>query len=128
MARRRAEILHEKLSRGDEALSVLAEFADEGDRGCQEDLIELGDKLGQKGLVASKLVAWFREMPGAPDRDDRLHGTFERRRSAKAMADAVGQHREALPGERAAERFTNQARGGLAVLIEPSGAVGLPMC
>ena len=44
---------------------------------------------------------------------------IERRRAAQPVADRVGENGEAMPGERAADRFANQARGRLAVRVEP---------
>lgn len=78
MTRRRAEILKDNLNRGEEALNVLGQIADLGDRPCQTAFVELGDELNQKALVASKLVEWFREAPKGEERDDNLHAAFER--------------------------------------------------
>ena len=51
--------------------------------------------------------------------DRPLNRPIERRRPAETVPDRVGQHRQAIPGERASERFADQARGGLTVCVEP---------
>ncbi|AKT41040.1 hypothetical protein [Chondromyces crocatus] len=77
MTRRLAEILHEKLGKGDEALACLERPADQGDEPCREAYVALGDKLGWKGIVATKLVAW-NESAAGPARVEALRGAFDR--------------------------------------------------
>jgi Tfp pilus assembly protein PilF len=77
MTRRLAEILEQKLGKGDEALAALERLADQGDEPCREAYVELGDKLGWKGIVATKLVAWNEAVVG-PSRNEALRGAFER--------------------------------------------------
>ncbi|MCA9597831.1 MAG: hypothetical protein KC776_31180 [Myxococcales bacterium] len=78
MTRRLAEILNEKLEKGDEALAVLMEVADQGDEPCRQDYVKLGDELGWKGIVATKLVEWYLEAPVGPARHEALRGAFDR--------------------------------------------------
>jgi tetratricopeptide (TPR) repeat protein len=70
--------LSEKLDRGEDALTALGSVAEQGDAACREAFIELGDRLGRKKLVASRLVEWFGQSPPSPERDKQLHGAFER--------------------------------------------------
>lgn len=78
MTRRLAEVLEEKVGRGDEALAALMAVADQGDQPCREQYVELGDRLGWKGIVATKLVEWYAEAPVGPDRHQALRGAFTR--------------------------------------------------
>ncbi|HET7540458.1 MAG TPA: hypothetical protein VFK05_11325 [Polyangiaceae bacterium] len=78
MTRRLAEILHEKVKKSDEALAVLMQVADNGDEPCREEYVKLGDALGWKGVVASKLVEWYLELAPSPARNGALRGAFER--------------------------------------------------
>jgi hypothetical protein len=54
--------------------------------------------------------------------DRPLNRAIERRGAAEAVADRVGQHRQPIPGERAADGFANQARGRLAIRVDPGSA------
>ncbi len=74
---RLAEILEGQLGRGDEALSALEKLADQGDAPCREAYVALGDKLGWKGIVATKLVAWHESGIG-PERNEALRSAFAR--------------------------------------------------
>src|SRR5690606_38784497 len=78
MTRRIAEILHQKVGKGDEALAALMQVADAGDQPCRDEYVRLGDELGWKGLVASKLVEWYAQAPIGPARNEALRGAFER--------------------------------------------------
>ena len=78
MTRRLAEILHEKVKKSDDALAVLMQVADTGDEPCREEYVRLGDALGWKGVVASKLVEWYLEIAPSPARNAALRGAFER--------------------------------------------------
>ncbi|WP_437825156.1 hypothetical protein [Sorangium sp. So ce1153] len=77
MTRRLAEVLDQALGRSDEALSLLERLADQGDEACREAYVALGDRLGWKGVVATKLVAWNESLARA-GRDVALRGAFER--------------------------------------------------
>src|SRR5262249_53553937 len=74
---RLAEILADKLGRGDEALAWLEKLADQGDVPCREAYVALGDKLGWKGIVAQKLVAWHENSSG-PQRNEAFRAAFGR--------------------------------------------------
>lgn len=77
LARRLAEILVDRLDNGQEALAVLEPLADEGDRDCRDAYVQLGDKLGFKGIVAMKLRDWYATAPVA-DQHEAFRGAFER--------------------------------------------------
>ncbi|HQP37206.1 MAG TPA: hypothetical protein PLI95_18605, partial [Polyangiaceae bacterium] len=70
-------ILHERLDKGQEALEVLTGLADEGDEPCREAFVELGDKLGFKGIVAVKLREWYSGAPAAKQQEA-FRGAFDR--------------------------------------------------
>ncbi|MFC1642555.1 hypothetical protein ACFL5O_07695, partial [Myxococcota bacterium] len=89
MTRRLAEILSDKLDKGDEALAVLVEIADGGDDDCRAEYVKLGDALGWKGIVATKLVEWNMDAPAGPERNDALYGAFERFVTVERFADAA---------------------------------------
>src|SRR6185369_151108 len=84
-----AGILANKLDRGDEALGALTDLADQGDASVRKAYIELGDKLGWKGIVASKLKEWWFDARHGPDRSAALRGAFERFADVGRDADAV---------------------------------------
>jgi len=78
MTRRLAEVLEDKVGRGDEALAALMAVADQGDQPCRDQYVELGDRLGWKGIVATKLVEWYAEVPVGAERHEALRGAFRR--------------------------------------------------
>ena len=78
MTAKLAGILADKLDRGDEALAALTELADMGDAPIRAAYVELGDRLGWKGIVASKLVEWWFEAKQGPERTTALRGAFDR--------------------------------------------------
>lgn len=87
LARKLATLLADKLGRGEDALKVLAEPAADGDAACQEAYVVLGDRLGDAGGVAGKLVEWS----AGRDRDGQasaLAGAMERFLTAGRRADA----------------------------------------
>jgi hypothetical protein len=94
MTRRLAEILHQKVGKGDEALAALMVVADKGDEPCREEYVKLGDELGWKGIVASKLVEWYIDAPIGPARNEALRGAFERFLGVGREADAAGVAKE----------------------------------
>lgn len=94
MTRHLAEILSEKLGRAEEALVALSEIAGQGDIECREAFIELGDRLGKKRLVASKLVEWYGQAGPSSSRDEQLHGAFERFVEVEADEDAASLAKE----------------------------------
>jgi hypothetical protein len=77
MARRLATILQERLDKGQEALAVIEPLADEGDRACRDAYVEIGDKLGFKGIVAMKLRDWY-ALSSGEEKHDAFRGAFER--------------------------------------------------
>ncbi|HEX6274727.1 MAG TPA: hypothetical protein VFZ53_16915, partial [Polyangiaceae bacterium] len=89
MTRRRAEILHQKVGKGDEALAALLEVADRGDVACREEYVALGDELGWKGVVAVKLVEWNVATPASPKRTEALRGAFDRFLDVERKQDAA---------------------------------------
>jgi cellulose synthase operon protein C len=94
MTRRRAEILHQKVGKGDEALAALLEMADRGDAACREEYVRLGDELGWKGVVAVKLVEWNLSAPSSPARTEALHGAFDRFLGVERKTDAAALGKE----------------------------------
>lgn len=94
MTRRLAEILHEKVKKSDEALAALMQVADAGDEACREEYVRLGDLLGWKGVVATKLVEWHLEAAASPARNTSLRGAFERFVEVGREADAASVAKE----------------------------------
>jgi tetratricopeptide (TPR) repeat protein len=84
-----ASILADKLDRGDEALGALTDLADQGEPSVRKAYIELGDKLGWKGIVASKLKEWWFDSRHGTERTAALRGAFERFADVGRDADAV---------------------------------------
>jgi hypothetical protein len=94
MTRRRAEILHQKVGKGDEALNALLDVADRGDQPCREEYVKLGDELGWKGIVAVKLVEWNLSSPSGPARSAALRGAFDRFLEVDRKTDAAAVGKE----------------------------------
>ncbi|MBX3232423.1 MAG: hypothetical protein KIT84_22625 [Labilithrix sp.] len=84
-----AAILADKLDRGDEALGALTDLADQGEPSVRTAYIELGDRLGWKGIVASKLKEWWFDARHGVERTNALRGAFERFADVGRDADAV---------------------------------------
>ncbi|HEV3188889.1 MAG TPA: hypothetical protein VGY54_00255, partial [Polyangiaceae bacterium] len=78
LTRKLAQVLADKLDRGDEALAVLDEVAGRGDASARAAYVELGDRLGWRGIVATKLVEWWFEAKPGAERIANLRGAFER--------------------------------------------------
>jgi cellulose synthase operon protein C len=78
LTRKLADILSNKLDRGDDALAALSVSADNGDGPCREAYVELADRLGWRGIVATKLVEWHGESAPTPARNEALRGAFDR--------------------------------------------------
>ena len=89
LTKKLAMILADKLDRGDEALGALTDLADQGDASVRTAYIELGDKLGWKGIVASKLKEWWFDSRHSEARTAALRGAFERFADVGRDADAV---------------------------------------
>lgn len=75
---RLAAVLGDKLDRGDEALAALTELGDIGDEAVRAAYVKLGDRLGWRGIVATKLVDWWFDAEQSPKRIANLRGAFER--------------------------------------------------
>ena len=88
MTTKLAFILADRLDRGDEALAVLTELADHGHSGTRTVYMELGDRLGWKGLVAAKLVEWWFDAKSSAERTAALRDAF-------ARFEAVGRDQDA---------------------------------
>jgi cellulose synthase operon protein C len=89
LTKKLAGILAEKLDRGDEALGALTDLADQGEPTVRHAYITLGDKLGWKGIVASKLKEWWFDARHGSERTGALRGAFERFAEVGRDADAV---------------------------------------
>lgn len=89
LTKKLASILADKLDRGDEALGALTDLADQGEPSVRKAYIELGDKLGWKGIVASKLKEWWFDARHGEMRTASLRGAFERFADVGRDADAV---------------------------------------
>ncbi len=84
-----AQMLADKLDRGDEALGALTDLADQGDFQVRVAYIELGDRLGWKGIVATKLKEWWFDARHGADRTSALRGAFDRFAEVGRDQDAV---------------------------------------
>ncbi len=89
LTRKLAAVLADKLDRGDEGLAALAEPADMGDEEIRAAYVALGDRLGWRGIVATKLVEWWFEAEPSPERIEHLRGAFERFVEVGREQDAV---------------------------------------
>jgi tetratricopeptide (TPR) repeat protein len=94
MTLRLSEILREKLERADDALAKLGEIGDMGNAECRKAFVQLGDELGKKAEVAKRLVAWYKDVPGSPERTRSLHEAFGRFVEAGEDADAAAVAKE----------------------------------
>jgi hypothetical protein len=124
MIRRMAEILHEKVGKSDEALAALVEIADRGDEPCRQEYVTLGDQLGWKGVVATKLVEWYMEAPVGPARNGALKGAFERFVSVGREADAAAVAKE-LARTRGADPDIAKQLEEIAVKLKDLDALGI---
>jgi tetratricopeptide (TPR) repeat protein len=89
LTRRLSGVLADKLNRGDEALAALTELADQGDADLRQAYVDLGDKLGWRGVVATKLVEWWLQAKPSPERLSNLRGAFDRFNDVGRNEDAV---------------------------------------
>jgi hypothetical protein len=124
MIRRMAEILHDKVGKSDEALAALMEVADRGDEPCRQEYVTLGDKLGWKGVVATKLVEWYMEAAVGPARNSALKGAFERFVSVGRDADAAAVAKE-LARTRGADPDIAKQLEEIAVKLKDLDALGI---
>ncbi len=124
MTRRLAEILHEKVGRSDDALAVLMDVADRGDAACRDEYVKLGDALGWKGIVATKLVEWNLEAPMGDDRNLALRGAFDRFVAVGRNQDAAAVAVE-LVRARAADAELAEKLETIAVELKDLDALGV---
>ncbi|MBN2191463.1 MAG: hypothetical protein JW751_01500, partial [Polyangiaceae bacterium] len=124
MTRRLAEILHDKVGRSDDALAVLMEVADRGDGACREEYVKLGDALGWKGIVATKLVEWNLEASLGDDRNLALRGAFDRFLEVGRNQDAAAVGVE-LARARAADPELAERLEKIAVELQDLDALGV---
>lgn len=124
MTRRLAEVLHQRCGRGDEALAALTEVADTGDQACRDAYVALGDELGWRGIVATKLVEWYEQAPVGSARNDALRGAFERFIEVGRDADAVSVGKE-LARTRGAAADLAPKLEELGVKLQDLDAVGV---
>lgn len=124
MTRRLAEVLKDKVGKGDEALAALGEVADRGDEPCREEYVALGDELGWKGVVATKLVEWYQEAPVGPLRSEKLRAAFERFVEVGRDADAAGVGCE-LARTRAADAELAERLEQIAVRLKDLDTLGV---
>ena len=89
LTKKLAIMLADKLDRGDEALGALTDLADSGEPSVRLAYITLGDRLGWKGIVASKLKEWWFDARHGTERTGALRGAFERFADVGRDADAV---------------------------------------
>ena len=78
LTKKLAQVLVHQLDRGEEALAVLTELCDQGDEELRRTYVELGDHMGWKGVVATKLVEWWYAARHSPERTTALRGAFDR--------------------------------------------------
>jgi hypothetical protein len=124
MTRHLAEVLSERLGRGDDALAALSAIGDQGDVECRESFVELGDRLGKKKTVATKLVEWFGHAPPSPIRDTELHGAFDRFVEVSADEEAASVAKD-LARMRAAKPELAERLEGVAVRLKDLDALSI---
>ncbi len=124
MTQRLAEILHRELGKPDEALAVLLEAGDRGDEACRAEYVRLGDALGWKGIVATKLVDWYLEYAPGKQRQGALRGAFDRFLEVGREADAAAVAKEIARTRGADAEFARQLEG-VAVRLRDLDALGM---
>jgi hypothetical protein len=125
LTQKRSALLADKLGRGDEALAALQELADAGDRPVRDVYVALGDRLGWRGIVATKLVDWWFPEAQSPARTTALAGAFERFALVGRDADAVRVGIEILRSERGGERSESLAKQLEELAAKTSDEAGL---
>ena len=123
MARRMSSILFERLEKGQEALEVLSALADDGDEPCRDAFIELGDKLGFKGIVAVKMREWYAGAPAAKQQEA-FRGAFERFVEMGRDGDAAQMAVELVQSKGATPEIVEQLEQ-IAVRLKDLDALGV---
>ncbi len=98
-------------------------MADQGDEPCRVAYVTLGDKLGWKGIVATKLVAW-NESASGPQRNEALRSAFQRFLDIGRDADAARVAME-LARSRGADRELAEKLEQLATKLKDLDALGV---
>ena len=113
LTRKLAGILADKLDRGDEALATLDRARRRRRPSVRAAYVELGDRLGWRGIVATKLVEWWFEAKQSAERTTQLRGAFERFSEVGREQDAVrvGLRDRPQQGRRPRARPTPRAAG-----------------
>jgi len=89
LAIRRAALLEHKLGRAHDALSVVVELADLGDRPCRLAYVRIADDASRKDLAAIKLEKWSAGEDGT-DRDiDGLVAAFDRYLQSRLLHESA---------------------------------------
>jgi tetratricopeptide (TPR) repeat protein len=89
LTKKLGRVLADELDRGDEALAVFEELAQQGEPAIRDVYVDLGDRLGWRGVVAAKLVEWWFDARPSPERTGHLRGAFERFADVGRDDDAV---------------------------------------
>ncbi|HEY5954890.1 MAG TPA: hypothetical protein VIV60_00005, partial [Polyangiaceae bacterium] len=124
IARKLASLYHEKLDNDDEALSVLMQVADAGDEECREEYVELADRLGWKGIVATKLIEWNLDAPNSDVRNQALRGAFDRFLEVGRDAEAANVAKELVRAKAGDDELAAQLEQ-LAVKLKDLDTLGL---
>ncbi|MEI7893044.1 MAG: tetratricopeptide repeat protein [Myxococcales bacterium] len=112
-AKRRAEILEVRLGREDDALASLEELADHGVQELRDAYVALADRLGWKGLIASKLVHWWLAAPPSPERTSALVEAFHCFVGVDRVEEACRVGLELARGITSIERWPRLLKGWL---------------
>jgi tetratricopeptide (TPR) repeat protein len=124
MTLRVAEVLREKLDQAEEALNRLGQAGDSGDSECRHAFVVLGDELGKQSEVARRLVTWYKDSAGSPERTSALHDAFERLVTAGADAEAASVAKD-LARTRVADPAIGQRLEEVAVRLKDLDALAI---
>jgi tetratricopeptide (TPR) repeat protein len=111
LTKKLATTLADRLDRGDEALAALAGLADQGEASIRAVYIALGDRLGQKAVVATKLNEWWFDARRGKERDEALRGAFERFFEVGRDADAITVAMELIRGKSGDTQLATRLEG-----------------
>lgn len=107
LALRQATVLNEQLNRGQDALAVLENLANEGVRACRDAYVEIGDQLGFKGIVAVKLRDWY-ALAAGEEKNEAFLGAFTRFLEMERDQDAVQVGIELVRSQAASDETIDQ--------------------